>query len=699
MDKQRQNAYTNLIKELLNSSRKTAVKILNTNTDLLDADLLQMLRQLSEQKQNESEDQSVNELINLVEEIIQISKQKSNIIEQVCEQALTDKLLGLTEKIDPIHEQNNPLEAEILKHFAEFYKKKNCEDPNSLKVSEQENFSKDNLEKIISLGLAYKLTGQYEKAYTTFKSASETLELLTTGFNDQLEEELWDKRNEIYVRLVEVCIELAHTEPKYYTHALEYAERNKAYTLIKFIKIRSSLKTINSTQSQIQYLSQELKVLQQQLFNLKNQILHDRQNELYQTYDELEKSSYTFDQLLSKFNSIKINKVELTFNINFSQIKENIPDDQTAIIEWFITSRNLLAFIVTRQSEHPLIWRSKQTDKTLDTLIDLMHQYLSTYENKENNWKDDLASYLSSFAENLYLDEIASLIPETVTRIILIPHAFLHLLPLHSLPLSNQNRCFLDHYSQGVIYLPNCQFIEVIKKDCSFLNLSNFFAVQNPTEDLAYANVEVETISRYFESAHILKGKNASKKEVINQVSEIPGLLHTQFVHFSCHGNYLSASGYPTGLTLADHLLTLEEIFDLNFSQSRLVTLSACETGIVNYGGLLSSNYASLASSFLVAGSHSVVSSLWFLHQLSTSLLMIKFYENLQTCSTVAIALNQAQLWLRDVTTKELNRWVITLDLEPSHRRKLLSYIRTFNAKTQPFESPYYWAGFFAMGQ
>jgi hypothetical protein len=46
---------------------------------------------------------------------------------------------------------------------------------------------------------------------------------------------------------------------------------------------------------------------------------------------------------------------------------------------------------------------------------------------------------------------------------------------------------------------------------------------------------------------------------------------------------------------------------------------------------------------------------------------MIQFYQNLKSGSTVAVALNQAQTWLRDATKEQLEQWTsqLSLDDEP----------------------------------
>ena len=80
---------------------------------------------------------------------------------------------------------------------------------------------------------------------------------------------------------------------------------------------------------------------------------------------------------------------------------------------------------------------------------------------------------------------------------------------------------------------------------------------------------------------------------------------------------------------------------------------------------------------------------------------MIKFYQNLSLSETVAIALNQAQLWLQNLTKKELQEWIsenkISLDatLNMSLRRRL----HKMSDNEQPFKSPFHWAAFCAIGQ
>ena len=80
---------------------------------------------------------------------------------------------------------------------------------------------------------------------------------------------------------------------------------------------------------------------------------------------------------------------------------------------------------------------------------------------------------------------------------------------------------------------------------------------------------------------------------------------------------------------------------------------------------------------------------------------MIKFYQNISVCKKVEIALNQAQVWLQNLTKKELQEWIsenkIPLDatLNMSLRRRL----HKMPDNEQPFKSPFHWAAFCAIGR
>ena len=162
--------------------------------------------------------------------------------------------------------------------------------------------------------------------------------------------------------------------------------------------------------------------------------------------------------------------------------------------------------------------------------------------------------------------------------------------------------------------------------------------------------------------------------------------------------------------------LTLAEVFEkLDLRECRLVTFSACESGIIeSKADSISDEYVGLPSGFLFAGSSSVVSTLWTVDPLATTLFMTKFYHDLKRISiqdqgSIAIILNNTQTWLITLTSKKLARiknnskfqqLLIEVFADNKRDRNKFKDLLEAAVKRQPypFENPYYWTAFIATG-
>ena len=209
-------------------------------------------------------------------------------------------------------------------------------------------------------------------------------------------------------------------------------------------------------------------------------------------------------------------------------------------------------------------------------------------------------------------------------------------------------------------------------------------------------------------------------------------------MHFSCHGYFNFAKPELSALILAgstvkpaptnavanrylpqrdgsaldlNQCLTLLDLFELDLRQARLVALSACETGLSELNSL-SDEFVGLSSGFLYAGCNSVIGTLWTVNDLSTGLLMGEFYrllkqqEQTQPSTDVALALKQAQQWLRQLTCAEavatLQRLVPSLaaDVQETAKRSIRRFLsERYAADDRPYHHPFYWAAFCAVGQ
>ena len=143
----------------------------------------------------------------------------------------------------------------------------------------------------------------------------------------------------------------------------------------------------------------------------------------------------------------------------------------------------------------------------------------------------------------------------------------------------------------------------------------------------------------------------------------------------------------------------MPQIFDLHLENARLAVLSACETGIP--GTKLPDEVISLPSGWIQAGVPGVIASLWAVNDMSTAMLMARFYSLWRgEKQTPSESLRQAQIWLRDSTTEEKKKFFKHL-VERQGQRMSADTARIFyerigwdDPNPRVFSSPYYWAAF-----
>lgn len=93
-----------------------------------------------------------------------------------------------------------------------------------------------------------------------------------------------------------------------------------------------------------------------------------------------------------------------------------------------------------------------------------------------------------------------------------------------------------------------------------------------------------------------------------------------------------------------DGILTSDEILGLDFSRTRLLVLSACQTAL---GDIKSDGIYGLQSSFKIAGVGTIVMSLWEVDDDATFTMMSKFYELLSNGKERHFAFREAQSYTK----------------------------------------------------
>ncbi|WP_445248144.1 CHAT domain-containing protein [Microcoleus sp. OTE_8_concoct_300] len=597
----------------------------------------------------------------------------------------------------------------------------------SLEIRTRAAFPINNVETLYNLGLANQENSQLPEAYNSFKTAIETVEsmrseIIIGGEADR--QKLAEEWNKLYQDMVEVCLQMENK-----TAALEYIERSKTRNLV-----------------------------------------------------ELFHKSRNLPQNVQR--------------ISFQEIRSLLGEDE-AILEWYISQESFKVFTITRDSTQPDVWESLYQD--LQALEEFQQEYIDDYINQPENWRNQLETRLEKLAKILHIDKIISHLPKNCQRLILVPFRYLHLLPLHALTSRRlrqnveETGSLLELFPGGVRYTPSCQLLQLsqrVNPTGEESSPTRLFAIQNPTEDLDFTDIEVEAIAKSFNPAEVLIREKASKTGLQQQLA---ALQNADIAHFSCHGFFDFSNPRKSALILAGakitplnpplprgetgedfplrrgetgedfplpcgeigedfplvngetgedfplvngetgevppltkgglggvssdksyirsrrgetfdiaECLTLEEIFDFRLSKCSLVTLSACETGLTDIRDN-TDEYIGLPSGFFYAGATSVISTLWAVNDVSTAILMIKFYEIFlsETRPPVAIALRESQLWLKEATVQDLVDWVASCKLISDESKEEMQNSIKFaqRPENKRYQSPYFWAAFCAIGQ
>lgn len=330
--------------------------------------------------------------------------------------------------------------------------------------------------------------------------------------------------------------------------------------------------------------------------------------------------------------------------LSLAEIQSGLPKE-LAVVQYFPTPDALYIFLVTSES-----FRLQQVDIGQQALDGEIVTFLRALRRATAG---DAA--IPKGAQALYQRLIAPIAGqlESAKTILFIPTGRLNGIPF---------ACLED--ASGSPLAANKTIVELAKAtDLSRLasqteKLESVVAFANATGDLPAASREGQRITELFPQSKLFTGKQATKSAFL----EIGG--QGQVLHLATHGEWNLEDSLQNYLALAGgEKVSQEEIFALDLSQKSLVMLSACNTAMGEGQNL---NYvASLAEAFWLAGSRSVVASLWAVNDESTSLLVSKFYEALKAGDDKAEALRKAQMAVR----------------------------------SQPqFAHPYYWSGFVLFG-
>jgi len=418
-----------------------------------------------------------------------------------------------------------------------------------------------------------------------------------------------------------------------------------------------------------------------------------------------------------------------------------LQDRHTALVSLALTDHGALAFLLTGEGlQHQIIERLSRDDVRgsvqgsddeqwsgwlgayFRQLAAALARHGAAWEAARDHWWTTMTETLDTLGQRLWpvVDEMLQ--EAGVERMVLVPQGMLFLLPLHACSLGDDSGRACDLYTIG--YAPAAAVLA--RLDSTVTSADHALLVANPTGDLRHTPSESLAVQAALHGGRTLWEREATEASVVEAARD------AGVIHFSGHGTYDWGAPEASGLLLRDpdvervnprtgkgiDRLTVAEMREvLRLSRTRLVTLSACETGLTETRRGLADEYIGLPGVLLQAGARAVVASLWAVDDLATALLMWQFYQEWDRGAVpVAEALGQAQEWLRTLNREEAKNalgeldalwepWAIQTDDPAMRRRAREQYWEIRQARRRldgmddpPFAHPYWWAGFQAVG-
>jgi CHAT domain-containing protein/tetratricopeptide (TPR) repeat protein len=205
-------------------------------------------------------------------------------------------------------------------------------------------------------------------------------------------------------------------------------------------------------------------------------------------------------------------------------------------------------------------------------------------------------------------------------RLVIIPHEDLQYLPFQVLQDPADGRYLGERFQ--ITYAPSASVLLALRRSPG-LSGGRLLAIADP--GIPAAGPEVRAIAQLFPGrSKVVTDTLAQEKDVKAWVRDF------EVIHLSVHGKFNAAEPMLSYLSLArggsdDGRLTAAEMFGLPLDKSRLVVLSACETGRAE--ATHGNEVLGMVRGLMYAGAGTLVLSYWEVDSDATALWMRTFYD------------------------------------------------------------------------
>jgi len=375
---------------------------------------------------------------------------------------------------------------------------------------------------------------------------------------------------------------------------------------------------------------------------------------------------------------------------NITEIKKLVNKNGSCVVEYVLMPKKLLIWVISPDGEK-IVARSKNIEVAqLKELIRQNHLSITTSP-KDTQDMHRLNEQRESTLKKLYsilIEPVADLLPtKTDQELTIVPYGPLFMVPFAALQAAD-GQYLVEKYTLN--FLPAIAVLRATQEIASEVAAApdTLLAFGNPITEqnkflgkLPYAEKEVKKVATYFDpaSTKMEVGDAATKSKFRELASKY------SFIHLATHGLVDELHPMDSSVVLApsngdDGLLSVKDILELPSLKSKLIVLSACQTG---RGQITGDGVIGLSRAFIIAGTPSILVSQWNVDDVMTEYQMGLLYDEMikQSDKNKARSLRNAQL----KTIQFMEKGLTSRDADPTAKK-----LRA---------NPRYWAAFQLIGE
>jgi CHAT domain-containing protein/Flp pilus assembly protein TadD len=470
-------------------------------------------------------------------------------------------------------------------------------------------------------GRMYENLNQDNKAIEAYRNSITVIEKIRGNLTiDEFKSTFFDSKRDVYNRLINLLLKNNDAEG-----AFQFSEQDRArafYDILanKKIDFRGAASgDLISREQEKRLEMQKLYRLLQNTISTGTGLQGGQSPEVVQLRQAIAQDQAEYEEILQKIklNNSSYADMVAAEPVKLTQLMSQL-DSRTAMLVYWISEDNII------------IWHISGAGLS-GTKVNLRSEELSSLIEKtrrsiQSNLTDAAGEGLSKLY-NYLISPVGNKL-EGFSNIVIIPNGALHFLPFQALK-DPKGKYLLENYN--LVYAPSASVYKIcndrlVTNGSRFLGLALADISIENKPGLPGTEDEVRKILPLFPenvSAVGLKGTESFVKKNAGECN---------FIHFATHGSYNYRQPLYSHLLMPsseedDGLLNVYEVLEMNIN-AKLVTLSACETGLGNISQ--GDELTGLSRAFLFAGSSSVIVSLWAVADYPTSFLMSTFYSYLK---------------------------------------------------------------------